>query len=73
VREETGLNVKVVDFFAVTNNIFRKEKRHSITLFFICWIRSGKLRVMEPEKCERFEWFGWKRLPKPLFLPERTC
>ncbi len=68
VLEETGLTVRVIRFFAVTNNVFRNEKRHSITLFFICRIRSGKLRVMEPDKCEKFGWFEWESLPRPLFL-----
>jgi len=24
---------------------------------------------MEPEKCEKWEWFEWEKLPKNLFLP----
>ncbi|MDE1824497.1 MAG: NUDIX domain-containing protein [Candidatus Micrarchaeota archaeon] len=71
VFEETGLKADVVRFAAVTNNIFRKEKKHSITLFFICRIRSGKPRVMEPGKCDGFGWFEWGKLPRPLFLPVR--
>ncbi len=67
--EETGLRVRVVRFGAVTNNIFRNEGKHSITLFFVCSIVSGRVRNMEPDKCDGLGWFKWDALPKPLFVP----
>jgi len=30
---------------------------------------SGEVKIMEPEKCEKLEWFDWQDLPEPLFLP----
>jgi 8-oxo-dGTP diphosphatase len=24
---------------------------------------------MEPNKCEKWDWFEWDKLPEPLFLP----
>ncbi|MFH1749790.1 MAG: hypothetical protein ABH837_02775, partial [bacterium] len=30
---------------------------------------SGRVRVMEPKKCEKWKWFEWNNLPKNLFLP----
>ncbi|MDE1851393.1 MAG: NUDIX domain-containing protein [Candidatus Micrarchaeota archaeon] len=69
LEEEVGIKVKGLRFASVTNNIFRKEGRHSITLFFTCRIKSGTPRIMEPDKCEAIGWFEWKRLPKPLFVP----
>ncbi len=30
---------------------------------------SGDPAVLEPDKWERWEWFDWKTLPSPLFLP----
>lgn len=67
--EEIGVRVKDLKFAAVTNNIFKSEKRHSITLFFTCRIKSGTPKIMEQEKCEAIGWFKWGRLPKPLFVP----
>jgi 8-oxo-dGTP diphosphatase len=66
--EETGLEVNSPRFVAMTNDIFRETKRHYITLYFICQYVSGEPKVMEPEKCERWEWFDWDNLPSPLFI-----
>jgi len=30
---------------------------------------SGEVQLMEPDKCEQWEWFEWDNLPSPLFLP----
>ena len=69
VREETGLEVVVDRFAALTNNIFIDEGVHSITIYFICSIRSGSPCVTEPDKFEEWKWFEWGKLPRPLFLP----
>ena len=30
---------------------------------------SGEVKIMESEKCEKWEWFDWSDLPQPLFVP----
>ncbi len=69
VLEEAGLNVKNMRLGTFTNDIFKKEGKHYITLFVVSEYASGKLKVMEPEKCERWDWFEWNNLPQPLFIP----
>lgn len=69
VREETDLSVSHITFQAVTNDIREVEKTHYITLFFTAKYTSGKVKNMEPHKCENWEWFEWDKLPNPLFLP----
>ncbi len=71
VLEETSLQVKNIRFGAVTNDIFKKEHKHYITIFMVCDYDKGELMNNEPEKCEKWEWFDWKKLPKPLFLTIR--
>lgn len=66
--EETGLKVNSPKFVAMTNDIFKESNKHYITLYFICQYVSGEAKVLEPEKCERWEWFEWGNLPKPLFI-----
>lgn len=68
VYEETGLKVKNLQLGPYTNDVFNKEI-HYITLFVLCEVSSGKLQIMEPNKCLEWKWFSWSNLPKQLFLP----
>lgn len=69
VMEETGIKIKNIQQVGLTNDIFSQEHKHYITLFVVADYSSGKVRIMEPEKCEGWEWFTWENLPRPLFLP----
>jgi len=66
--EETGLSIKNVRFVTATNDIFPLEGKHYITLFMVADIDSGEAKIMEPEKCEAWEWFEWNDPPQPLFI-----
>jgi 8-oxo-dGTP diphosphatase len=33
---------------------------------------AGELQVLEPHRCENWEWFEWDNLPEPLFAPIQT-
>ena len=69
VMEETGLKIKNIRLGPFTNDIFTEENKHYITLFVTSDYDSGELRIMEPDKCERWDWFEWNELPQPLFIP----
>ena len=69
VKEEAGLEIKNIRFGAITNDIFEKERKHYITIFMIADYVKGEPKTMEPDKLERWAWFEWSNLPKPLFLP----
>lgn len=67
--EEVGIMIKNIRFGAVTNDIFQAEGKHYITIFMVSDYNMGDVKLSEPEKCERWDWFDWSDLPKPLFLP----
>ena len=67
--EETGIKIKNIKLITATNDIFIKENKHYITLHLIADYDSGEVKLMEPEKCEKWEWFSWNNLPSNLFLP----
>jgi len=69
VSEETGINIKNIKPSSFTNDIFKKENKHYVTLFMLANYDSGEAKVMEPEKCEKWEWFKRDELPENLFLP----
>jgi len=69
VLEETGINIKNIKLVTFTNDIFKEEKKHYVTLFVIADYDSGEAILLEPEKCEKWEWVEWNNLPQPLFLP----
>jgi len=67
--EEAGVKIKNIRFAAITNDMFKAEGKHYITIFMVSDYESGEAAVMEPHKCEKWDWFEWGKLPKPLFLP----
>ena len=67
--EETGIKIKNIRFGTVTNDIFTKEDKHYITISMLADYQSGEPEVMEPDKCEQWDWFTWDNLPQPLFVP----
>jgi 8-oxo-dGTP diphosphatase len=69
VKEETGLNIKNIKFGAITNDIFKEENKHYITIWMISEYSSGKVQIMEPDKFIEQDWFTFDNLPDPLFLP----
>jgi 8-oxo-dGTP diphosphatase len=71
VLEETGVHIQNIRYGPYTNDIFRSEKKHYVTLFVMADYKEGTAEVREPDKCEQWRWFEWGRFPEPLFLPTK--
>jgi 8-oxo-dGTP diphosphatase len=70
VLEETGFMTTGTQFYAVTNDIFHETgKQHYVTIFMCAEYNGMPVQNLEPEKCERWEWFALNQLPDKLFLP----
>jgi 8-oxo-dGTP diphosphatase len=69
VLEETGISIRNIHTGPYTNDIFLSEGKHYLTVYAICDYDSGIVKLMEPHKCEGWEWFCWDKLPSPLFIP----
>ena len=73
VLEETGIVLQpkyVVEQVSFTNDIFLKEDKHYITLFFKVKLDCYPVaELKEPDKCDEWQWFSPDNLPFPLFLP----
>lgn len=70
-KEEAGIEIKNIKLVGVTNDVFDKEK-HYITIAMTADIKSGKARIMEPDKSSDLDWFDIYKLPRPLFLPVKN-
>ena len=69
VLEETGLKVKALRHLSFTDKTFLVGSYQYITLFVSCDYDSGEAQVLEPDKCEVWQWFDYRHLPMPLFRP----
>lgn len=67
-KEETGIEITNIQFQMV-GNIPDTYSQHYVQLAFTADWKSGEPRVLEPEKCERWEWRSLDDLPAPLFVP----
>ena len=67
----SGTNYKLIDPIpcAVTNDMFYKEDKHYITLYFRAKYINGEPKIMEPDKLSAWNWVEWGKFPAPLF----TC
>jgi 8-oxo-dGTP diphosphatase len=68
-EEETGLKVNGVRFLTITNDFFKQENKHYITIFMSADYIDGEAEIKEPDKWETWNWFSINELPQPLFLP----
>jgi len=72
VLEETGLVLGELHKAAFVSNIFPEVNKHYITLLLVAHESQGEPQLMEPEKCEGWQWFEPNALPQPLFAPLQT-
>ncbi len=67
--EETGVRIKNLRFVTATNDLFKKDGKHYITIYIRADYASGKVQDKEPDKDINWHWASWNKLPKPLFTP----
>ena len=64
-KEETGIKVKNIRFLRFLN--FKAHSKHYADIGMIADWESGEPKVMEPEKCESWQWADPENLPQPIF------
>jgi 8-oxo-dGTP diphosphatase len=70
--EETGLRASALELGPYSNDVFRADGRHYLTVFVVARGITGTPQNLEPDKCEGWAWFAWDNLPSPLFAPLQT-
>lgn len=69
-REECGIEVEHVRF-GLLGNVLEFSPRHYVQVGFIADWKSGLPKVLEPDKCEGWDWYALAALPEPLFGPTK--
>jgi len=71
VSEETGLQLRELQFVGVTSNVFSPHS-HSLSLYFEAECADvGSLKRVENDKCYAWEWRCWAEVTENLYLPLR--
>lgn len=68
VKEEVGIEIKNLKIVGFTEDLFKKDKKHYITIWVSSDWKSGKVKKKGWE-FSKVGWFSLKNLPKPLFIP----
>ena len=69
--EETGVRIGPVRLVGVTNDVFEREAKHYVTLWFEAEHASGEAAALAGDELDAVGWFGEDELPEPLFPPLR--
>lgn len=67
--EETGVEITNIRSLAVTNDIFKDEGKHYITIWMEADWLAKEPSIKEPDKLTDIKWATFHDLPKPLFEP----
>jgi 8-oxo-dGTP diphosphatase len=65
-REETNIEIDNVRFLRLLN--LQDGGRHYADIAFIADWKNGEPKLMEPEKCEGWDWYDINHLPQPLWI-----
>lgn len=66
VLEECGIEVDNLRFQFLAN-VRKYAPKHYVHIGVICYWKNGEARVLEPDKCEGWQWYDLGSLPEPLF------
>lgn len=63
VKEEYGIEVEVLELLDVVDHIIPAEQQHWVSPTFVCRVKSGVPRILEPHKCDAIGWFTIDEIP----------
>lgn len=66
IKEEFGVEVKLLDCLGYTDHFIPAEKQHWVAISYLAKIIKGEPKNLEPEKSLEMKWFKLDKLPKNL-------
>ena len=70
-KEETNLDIDELEVFGADDDI--QPNKHFVTLYVTALNYSGELKIMEPDKEDKWEWFELNNLPDNLYSPSEKA
>ncbi len=67
-KEETDLDIEVIRMMGVCDHIIKEENAHWVATSYLCKIKSGEPKIMEPDKASDMKWFSIDKLPDKLTI-----
>lgn len=61
IKEEHGIEVEIIELLGICDHIIPNENQHWVSPTFICRIKKGIPKILEPEKCDEFGWFSLRQ------------
>jgi 8-oxo-dGTP diphosphatase len=68
MREEFGIEIEVGDLLDIVDHILPVEKQHWVSPTYICKIKNGSPKILEPQKCSEIGWFKIETMPENLSM-----
>lgn len=68
-KEECGIEIQNIKFLFL-KNLTEYSPKHYVHIGLIADWKSGNPQIMEPEKCDGWDWYDLNKLPSPIF---KTC
>ena len=65
VKEETGMEIENIRVVTLANLLHWKDKHYVDVGMEADW-KSGEPQLLEPDKCESWDWYDIKDLPSPM-------
>lgn len=66
IAEEVGIKIENLEF-QFFYNLLTYENKHYAHIGMIADWKSGEPQLLEPNKCEGWDWYDLSNLPSPLF------
>lgn len=73
VKEETDLDVEVIKLMGICDHIIKEESAHWVAASYLCKIKSGEAKIMEPDKASDMKWFDLDDLPEKLTITTKKA
>lgn len=57
IKEELDIEIEVGELLDICDHIISEENQHWVSPTYICQIKKGTPKILEPHKCEAIGWF----------------